>query len=107
MGSAHRRKIILRFLLSEILKGTKTMNSKPILAIAMVCLGVMIFTAPRSYALKICWGNDPNDTYEVNGQMDREPGVDDVGDEDPAKVVWREMQRSTVSVLQGHAVGQL
>jgi len=58
------------------------MNFKPILAITMVCLGVVIFTAPRSYALKICWGNDPNDTYEVNGQMDREPPCWD-GGKDP------------------------
>jgi len=55
------------------------MNFTPILAIAMVCLGVVIFTAPRSYALKICWGNDPNDTYEVNGLMDREPPCWDGG----------------------------
>jgi len=79
MGNAHRRRIILRFLLSEILKGTKIMNFKPIFAIAMVCLGVMSFTAPRSYALSICWGNDPNDTYEVDGIMDREPPCWDGG----------------------------
>ena len=44
--------------------------------------------------------------HNLCGQVDGKAGVDDVGNEDPAEVMGREVQRRTVGVRQSHVVGE-